>query len=96
MEENKNTIDLTPEQGRKKMSYEELENVAHQMSEQSRHLYNQLQQMEMTNMFKRLDYLFKVIENRSAFSNVFVDACVSEIEDVMTINPQDNEDNNQE
>ena len=47
----------------KKMSYEQLEQIAHQLSEQARKLYSQLQQSNMTNMFKRLDYLFKVVEN---------------------------------
>jgi hypothetical protein len=37
-----------------KLSYEELENVAN-------NLYARLQQAEMSNMFKRLDYLFKVV-----------------------------------
>ena len=49
-----------------KMSYEQLENVAHQLSEQSRQLYAKLQEANMANMFKRLDYLFKVVENAHA------------------------------
>lgn len=46
-----------------KMSYEQLENIAHQLSEQAKQLYAKLQEANMTNIFKRLDYLFKVIEN---------------------------------
>lgn len=68
-----------------KMSYEQLENVAHQLSEQSRQLYAKLQEANMANMFKRLDYLFKVVENAHAFSEEFVTKCVAEIEDLMTV-----------
>ena len=45
-----------------KMSYEQLENIAHQLSEQAKQLYMKLQAANMGNMFKRLDYLFKVVE----------------------------------
>ena len=51
-----------------KLSYEQLENVAHQLSEQNRQLYAKLQEMQVSNMFKRLDYLFKVVENTGVFS----------------------------
>lgn len=68
-----------------KMSYEQLENIAHQLSEQAKQLYARLQEANMTNMFKRLDYLFKVVENAHAFSEEFVAKCVTEIEDLMTV-----------
>lgn len=76
----------TPEATRpEKMSYEQLENIAHQLSEQAKQLYARLQEANMTNMFKRLDYLFKVVENAHAFSEEFVAKCVSEIEDMIVI-----------
>lgn len=68
-----------------KMSYEQLENVAHQLSEQVRQLYAKLQESNLENMFKRLDYLFKAIENAHAFSEEFVSKCTSEIESLMTL-----------
>ena len=68
-----------------KMSYEQLEQVAHQLSEQARQLYSQLQQSNMTNMFKRLDYLFKVVENGHMFKQDFLDKCIIEIEEIMAI-----------
>lgn len=73
-----------------KMSYEQLENVAHQLSEQVRQLYAKLQESNLENMFKRLDYLFKVIENTYAFNEEFVSKCTSEIESLMTLpDPED-------
>ena len=73
-----------------KMSYEQLENVAHQLSEQVRQLYAKLQEANLENMFKRLDYLFRVVENAHSFSVDFVNKCTSEIESLMTLpDPED-------
>lgn len=72
-----------------KMSYEQLENIAHQLSEQSRQLYAKLQEANMTNIFKRLDYLFKVVENSTSFNKDFVDRCITEIEELITVPEQE-------
>ena len=89
MEENKEAkveMKPAPEATRpEKMSYEQLENIAHQLSDQAKQLYAKLQEANMVNMFKRLDYLFKVVENAHAFNEEFVAKCVSEIEDLMTV-----------
>ena len=89
MEENKKTkveMEPTTEAARpEKMSYEQLENIAHQLSDQAKQLYAKLQEANMVNMFKRLDYLFKVVENAHAFNEAFVAKCVSEIEDMIVI-----------
>lgn len=79
-----------------KMSYEQLEQVAHQLSEQARQLYSQLQQSNMTNMFKRLDYLFKVVENGHMFKQDFLEKCIAEIEELMTVPEETEEDNKEE
>lgn len=69
----------TPEvQENTKMSYEELERVAN-------NLYIRLQDADMSNMFRRLDYLFKVVEFKDTFTPTFVESCVKEVEMMMTI-----------
>ena len=83
MEEEKKEIETTQES--KKLSYTELENLAHQLSEQSKQLYAKLQEANMINMFKRLDYLFKVLENSSSFKEEFIKNCTSEIESLIVI-----------
>lgn len=72
---------------KKKLSYEELENVCHQLSDQSQTLYRKLQEANLSNMFKRLDYLFAVIEHKDVFSEYpeFFANSVKEIVDTMTI-----------
>ena len=46
-----------------------------------------IQQANMTNMFKRLDYLFKVLEFRECFDSDFVITCSEEIKSM--INPEE-------
>ena len=70
---------------KEKMSYEELENIAHQLSEQSRVLMQKLQEANMSNMFKRLDYLFKIIEFEHMFDGNFIDKCIKEVQDMISI-----------
>lgn len=100
MEEQKGkVVEMTPQaketEQPQKMSYEQLEQVAHQLSEQVRQLYGQLQKSNLNNMFKRLDYLFKVVENGHMFKQDFLDRCVKEIEDIMTV-PEEPENSEEE
>lgn len=99
-EQKKNVVEMKPQMQEtarpEKMSYEQLENVAHQLSEQAKQLYAQLQAANMTNMFKRLDYLFKVVENGHVFSQEFLNKCVAEIEEHITIPEEVEETENKE
>ena len=79
-----------------KMSYEQLENIAHQLSEQAKQLYMKLQAANMSNTFKRLDYLFKVVENGHMFKQDFLEKCIAEIEEIMTVPEETEEDNKEE
>ena len=94
-EQKKKVVEMKPQVQRpEKMSYEQLENVAHQLSEQNRQLFAKLQELNMTNMFKRLDYLFKVVENGHMFKQDFLEKCVAEIESIMTVPKQEARDCN--
>lgn len=76
MEENKTT---------QKLSYEQLEQVASQLSQQVQNLYAKLQEAEVSNMLSRLKFLFKVVKYDNKFPADFVAKCVAEIVDIMTI-----------
>lgn len=75
----------------KKLSYEELENVCHQLSAQAQQLNTQNQQLRamvneanLTNLYKRLDYLFEVINKDNPYlSTEFKNKCATEIEMLM-------------
>lgn len=67
-----------------KPSYEQLEREVIGLKSMNNQLIMQLQQMNMANLFKRLDYLFKVVEYREAFNPDFARRCAEEIEGHMT------------
>lgn len=87
MEENKNKEVEQP----KELSYEELKEVASQLQHQNEQMRNAIMKLDYTNTFKRLDYLFKVVENYIQFPDDFVSECVSEIVNTITIK-EDTED----
>lgn len=89
-EQKKKVVEMKPQMQRpEKISYEQLEGVAHQLSEQNRQLFAKLHELNMTNVFKRLDYLFKVIENGHMFEQHFLEKCIAEVESLMTVPEQE-------
>lgn len=90
MEEKNKEIKAHP-----KLSYEDLERVAHQLSEQNRELITRVQEYSDSLVFKRLDYLFKIVESRDAFLPDFVTTCINEIENIITIPEKDSNKNDE-
>ena len=76
----------------KKLSYSELENICHQLSAQAQQLNAQneklkeyINDLNLENLYKRLDYLFKVVnEDNIYLSPGFKKQCAKEIEGLMT------------
>ena len=92
MEEKKNIkmeavkTEKTQDKKQQKLSYEQLNEVCMQLYQQNQKLTQQLQQANMTNMFARLDYLFKVLNYEAVIKDAdFINACVAEIKDAMII-----------
>jgi hypothetical protein len=87
----------------KKLSYEELENTAHQLSEQGRQLYMQnqklnqaLQEAGLSNFYERLNWLWKIITSDTPYiSNEFKTKCVQEFEVLMS-QPESESENTDE
>nr|DAE29019.1 MAG TPA: Initiation-control protein YabA, DnaA, DnaN, Zinc finger.7A [virus sp. ctPYc18] len=83
MEENKEV---------KEMGVDQLKSLVHQLSEQNRALFNEnkqlrysLEEISRSDFFKRLDYLFEVIEKDNKYlSTSFKEKCANEIEILMT------------
>lgn len=78
--------------GQGKPSYEDLNNYCMQLLQQNRRLIAQMQKMDMENLFRRLDYLFKVLELRQCFEEDFVKTCSTEIVQGMTPQPEKEEE----
>lgn len=86
-----------------KMTYEQLNEACMQLYQQNQTLLKQLQQANLANMFKRLDYLFLVLKNHMLFDVSFVEKAIEEIQDALTVTreeeneakeeSQDNKDN---
>lgn len=98
MEENKNKEKKKEVKNNlKKLSYEELENAARQISAQfdavlkeNNQLKSAVNQLQMNNLYTELNFRFKVIEFQDSFSPEFVDNCIATIESIMTAK-EDNE-----
>lgn len=69
----------------KKLSYEELENVAKELYARCSEMATEIQRMKVDNSFKRLDYLFKSLKYYSLLDTDFVKNCAKEIQEMITI-----------
>lgn len=81
----------------KKFTYEQLEQIATSLSAQVQQLSLKLQEANLFNVFKRLDYCFKVLDiPTTLFTPGFVEKCAKEIEEIMNTPAEVSEDNSKE
>jgi len=73
---------------KKELTYEELKTVADQLHQQNQMLIKEVNQRGNADFHKRVEYLFKVIENKSVFNEGFVSNCAKEIQSIITIPEQ--------
>lgn len=84
------------EKKEQKLTYDQLNQACNQLFQQNQYLNKQLKELNTYNMFKRLDYLFKVVEFAPTFKDAeFVNYCTDEIKDALVI-PENTEKNNKE
>lgn len=77
-----------------KLMYDELNSVCNQLYLQNKKLLLQIEQMDMSNVFKRLDYLFEVLKAASVIKDAeFITNCVSEIKSALYPQKDEPEDN---
>lgn len=100
MEENKKT---TEKKANRKLSYEELETAARQISAQldalareNNQLRIALQKAQLGNLYTELEFKFKVVQNAEMFSSEFVERCIKSIEEIMTPEPEEEKDKEDE
>lgn len=82
----------TPVEETKKLSYEELETIAIELRKNCNQLYMELQNANMTNAFKRLEFLFKVVKHADKFPTEFINNCTKEIVDMITLKTEETEE----
>lgn len=77
----------------KKYTYEELEYVCDNLAKENNELIKQLRYAQAMNASKRLDYLFKIIENSSIIKNSELEnMCITEIKESLFGNDSNKED----
>lgn len=83
---NKNVKMGVSQKEEQKLSYEQLNEACSQLYQQNQQLIKQLQQANLTNMFKRLDYLFMVLRYSEVIKDAdFLNNCITEIKEALTI-----------
>ena len=102
MGENQNkTVNMTGKEVKKeetkKISYEDLQKAAGQLYQQNQQLIAKCKQYEeqmqrLNNVEVRLHYLFEVLDKGSYFDNDFIDTCVNEVKEIMTIKEETEEE----
>lgn len=93
MKEAKEVNMATPKKGtadNSKLTYDQLKNIAHQLSNKAKELAEELQRVNINNAFKRLDYLIKVIELSDKIKDSeFTNECIDELKDLMMGDPKE-------
>lgn len=99
MEEKKSksgkTVSMNAQSSREghKLTYEQLNEACQQLYQQNQMLTRQLQQANLTNMFRRLDYLFQVLQHSLVIDDKeFVKSCVEEIKSALTIREEEEQE----
>ena len=102
MEENQSkTVNMTGKEVKKeetkKISYEDLQKAAGQLYQQNQQLINKCKQYEeqmqrLNNVEVRLHYLFEVLDKGSYFDDDFIEICVNEVKEIMTIKEENKEE----
>lgn len=79
-----------------KLTYEQLNEACSQLFQQNQYLTKQVRELSAYNAFKRLDYLFKVLELADVFNDAgFVGSCIDELKQALTMKEEsDNDDSN--
>lgn len=82
-----------PQVEEQKLTYEQLNEACSQLYQQNQYLQNQLKQANLSNMFKRLDYLFKVLECEKVIKDSeFISSCVDEIKEALSVDSSESEE----
>lgn len=78
-------MEETKAKEQREFTVEELKNIASDLHKKCTLMYNELQKANMENAFKRLEFLFKVIKYKESFNVEFVNTCIKEVQDMMTL-----------
>ena len=104
--EDKKTVEMKPIVGKKKSvkkeevpsqaqnapTTEQLTQLVDQLYSRNQQLVEALNERNTAMMFKRLDYLFKILENSHMFNDEFVMKCINELQTTLDISENKKEE----
>lgn len=74
-----------------KLTYEQLENFSHQLSERCKMLATRVEQLEVALAVNRLNFLFKVLDNAKYFPTSYVDKTSKEIIGALSLEEEEDQ-----
>lgn len=78
------------QENKQALTYEQLNDVCQQLFQQNQQLREKVSELGNIAMFKRLDYLFKVVELADTFKDSdFINSCIDEIKEALTVKEED-------
>lgn len=78
------------EETNNKLTYEQLEEYTKQLQNRVAITEARLETFNMAQL--RLEYLFRVLDRKDCFNNKFIEKCATEVENILTIDPQSAEE----
>ena len=66
-----------------KLSYEKLNEVCSQLSQQNKMLVDQINQLRQADFYKGIDYFFKIVENADKFDADYVGKIINKIQTII-------------
>lgn len=95
------TVEMKAVEGNKeeaqKLTYEQLNEACNQLFHQNQQLRGKLNEINTFNAFKRLDYLFKVVEFADTIKDAeFINSCIEEIKEAMVTKDEEPQEDNKE
>ena len=73
---------------KKKLTYDELKTACDQLHQQNQYMAREMHKKASEELYKRIDYLFKVLEFSDKFNSNFVIKASEELEQILTIPDQ--------
>lgn len=76
----------------KKLSYDELKNYASQLVDVNNKMKKVIEELSNESFLKRIDILFKVLDNKELFGDEFTTMCVEELKEIIVIKRDEEEE----
>ena len=85
MKEKSKNVEMNAQKEQKKLSYEELEQIANNLNKQCQQMYGKLQEADrIISEFNEIGMLLSILEKSEHFSENFTARCSKKVEEIVT------------